>query len=286
MSLSRRTVLGGLAGVSGLVMGGAVATAVAHAAGGTKDIQKPTPEQTKRFAQQGGDFGWAPHKLDPDECAQVAYDGYWYKGYACGYGAFYSIIGLMGEKYGAPYNQFPYAMLEANKGGISDWGTICGALYGAAAAYALFWGRNERGPMVDELFRWYEVTPLPIYNPGEKSQGFKGALPSNPSESVLCHISVSKWCYANKLEATSKQRSERCGRITADVSRKAVEILNAKIDKGKEYKGTFAMQKSVSGCGECHMTKGNEANWSKGIMDCTPCHSGSKATMDKFKNHP
>ena len=49
---------------------------------------------------------------------KVAYEGYWYKGYACGYGAFYSIIGLLGEKYGAPYNQFPFSMLEANKGGI------------------------------------------------------------------------------------------------------------------------------------------------------------------------
>ena len=239
-----------------------------------------------RFQQVNGDFGWKPHKLDPAECALVAYDGYWHKGYACGYGVFYGIIGVMGEKYGAPYNQFPFAMLEANKGGISDWGTICGALYGAAAAYALFWGRDERTPMVNELYRWYEKTSLPIFNPGEAAKGVKGNLHQNASGSVLCHISVSKWCYASQTEATSKARNERCGRLTADVCRKAVEILNAKIDQGKDFKGVFAKQDSVKACGECHQTKGNEANWAKGVMDCTPCHDGRSALMNKFKDHP
>ncbi|MBQ3060272.1 MAG: C-GCAxxG-C-C family protein [Desulfovibrio sp.] len=278
MDTSRRNLLCGL---GGLALGGAVAGLTAPAMAAV-DPNAPAG----RFSQVNGEFGWKPHKLDPAEVAMVAYDGYWYKGYACGYGVFYSIIGLMGEKYGAPYNQFPYAMLEANKGGISDWGTICGALYGAAAAYALFWGRKERTPMVNELYRWYEVTKLPIYNPGDKATGVKGALPQNSSGSVLCHISVSKWCYAHKIEATSKERSERCGRITADVATKAVEILNAKIDKGKDWKGTFAVQAAVAGCGECHQTKGNDANWAKGVMDCTPCHNGSKALADKFNNHP
>ncbi|MDO5536998.1 MAG: C-GCAxxG-C-C family protein, partial [Desulfovibrionaceae bacterium] len=211
---------------------------------------------------------------------------YWYKGYACGYGAFYSMIGLMAEKYGAPYNTFPFTMLEANKGGISDWGTICGALYGSAAAFALFYGRKERNAMVNELFRWYEVTKLPIYQPGDKAQGVAGELPSNVAGSVMCHISVSKWCYANKIEATSKQRSERCGRLTADVAAKAVEILNAKIDAGKDYKGVFAKQEAVSACGECHQTKGEEANWAKGVLDCTPCHNGGSALSNKFEGHP
>ena len=239
-----------------------------------------------RFQQVNGDFSWKPHKLDPEECALVAYDGYWHKGYACGYGVFYGIIGVMGEKFGAPYNQFPFSMLEANKGGISDWGTICGALYGAAAAYALFWGRDERTPMVNELYRWYEKTPLPIFNPGDAAKGVKGDLHQNASGSVLCHISVSKWCYASQTEATSKARNERCGRLTSDVCRKAVEILNAKIDQGKNFKGAFAKQDAVKACGECHQTKGNDANWAKGVMDCTPCHDGRSALMNKFKDHP
>ena len=226
MDCNRRHLLCGL---GGLAVGGAVAGLVAPALA----VPQAAPAPGERFAQVGGEFGWQPHKLNADECAPVAYEGYWHKGYACGYGAFYGIIGMMGEKFGAPYNQFPFTMLEANKGGISDWGTICGALYGAAAAFALFWGRKERTPMVNELFRWYETTALPIYNPGDAATGFKGALPAGVSDSVLCHISVSKWCYENKIEASSKQRSERCGRLTADVCRKAIEIMNAKIEQGK-----------------------------------------------------
>ncbi len=279
MNIGRRDLICGL---GGLAVGGAML-----GLGGVEAKAAGQTQQTAgRFDQVGGAFGWKAHKLDPKECAQVAYEGYWHKGFGCGFGAFYSIVGLMGEKYGAPYNQFPFAMLEANKGGISDWGTICGALYGAAASFSLFWGRKEVHPMVNELFRWYEVTKLPIYNPGDAAQGYKGDMPMSASDSVLCHISVSKWCYENKVEADSKQRSERCGRLTADAAFKAAEIINAKIDQGKDFKSTFPMQKSVTYCGECHMTKGNDANWAKGIMDCTPCHSGTAATQNKFLNHP
>lgn len=277
MSISRRDCL---MGFSALVAGGAVTSLVD---GGSHLVQAAP---AKRFEQVNGEFGWTPHKLDPAECAQAAYEGYWYKGYACGYGVFYGLVGVLGEKYGAPYNQFPFSMLEANKGGISDWGTICGALYGAAAAYALFWGRDDRTPMVHELYRWYEKTALPIYDPKDKAQGVPGAIPSNVSGSVLCHISVSKWCYENKIEATAKARNERCGRLTADVAMKAAEIFNQKIELGKDFKTTMPVQDSVKYCKTCHQTKGEETNWAKGVMDCTPCHSGSEATGNMFKDHP
>ncbi|MDY0260762.1 MAG: C-GCAxxG-C-C family protein [Desulfovibrio sp.] len=279
MNIGRRDLICGL---GGLAVGGAML----GLGGAEANAAEQTQQAVGRFDQVGGAFGWTPHKLDPKECAKVAYEGYWHKGFGCGFGSFYAIVGLMGEKYGAPYNQFPFAMLEANKGGISDWGTICGALYGAAASFSLFWGRKEVHPMVNELFRWYEVTRLPVYNPGDAAQGFKGEQPMSASDSVLCHISVSKWCYENKIEADSKQRSERCGRLTADTAFKAAEIINAKIEQGKDFKSTFPLQKSVSSCGECHMTKGNDANWAKGVMDCTPCHSGTAATQNKFVNHP
>ena len=104
MELTRRAMLGAL---GGLAVGGTVASVV-----GTSIAADP---KMKRFDQANGDFGWKPHKLDPNVCAPVAYEGYWHKGYACGYGTFYGIVGMMGEQYGAPYSQFPFTMLEANK---------------------------------------------------------------------------------------------------------------------------------------------------------------------------
>lgn len=279
MTCSRRTFLGVLGGVTA---GGALAVATGRSLAAPEAAPAP---RGGRFAQVNGEFGWQPRALDPKVCVPVSYEGYWYKGYACGYGAFYGIVGMLGEQYGAPYNQFPFTMLEANKGGISDWGTICGALYGAAAAFALFWPRKERNAMVNELFRWYETTALPIYNPGEAAQGVKGDIPTSVSDSVLCHVSVSKWSHTNHLAANSKERSERCGRLTADVTAKAIEIFNAKIAAGAAYKGALPKQESVAYCTDCH-AKGKEADILKGNMDCTPCHSGSEHTMNKFKDHP
>ena len=225
---------------------------------------------------------WAPHKADPAESVKYAYEGFWNKGYGCCYGVFYSIVGVMGKKYGAPYNEFPYHMMEVGKSGVSNWGTLCGALLGAASAFAVFWGRKERDPMVTELFRWYEKTAFPIYDPGADAR-VAGALPTSVANSVLCHVSVSKWSYESGIPAKSKQRSERCARITADVAVKAIEIMNKKIDGN--FSALYGKQESVEYCGTCH-ADGMESPIMKGQMDCTPCHSGSFATEDKFKDHP
>ena len=264
--LSRRELLGTL---GGLAMGGALAATVGRAAAAP-------------FDQATAPFGWTAHKLDPVPCANTAYNGYWHNGYGCCYGTFYAIVGTMAAQYGAPYNQFPFTMMEVGKSGISEWGTICGALLGVASAYALFWGRKERNAMVTELFRWYEQTAFPQYDPGEAAKGVKGKLPVSRSDSVLCHISVSRWCYASKFAEGSTQRSERCSRVTADVAAKGIAILNAKID------GAFAPAgepEAVAYCGQCH-SRGKEADIAKGLMNCRPCHGGSEHVQDKFKNHP
>ncbi len=272
MAITRRALIGSLGGI-------AVGCAISSSIGTSFAIDK----KMNRFEQVNGNFGWKPHKLDPEECAAVAYDGYWHKGLGCAYGSFYAIIGLMGEKYGEPYNQFPFSMLEVGKGGIADWGTICGALLGPASAFALFWGRKERNAMVSELYRWYETANLPIYDPGSAAQGVKGKLPTNVANSVLCHVSLSRWCFESKLEASSKDRKERCGRITADATYQAVKIMNAKIDNA--FTPVVAKQESVKYCTDCH-SKGNEADNMKSVMDCTPCHSGNEHLANKFENHP
>lgn len=225
---------------------------------------------------------WTPHKLDPAECAPVAHFGYYHQGYGCCYGVFESIVGGMGRKHGAPYNQFPFAMMEVGKSGISDWGTICGALLGAASAMALFWGRKDRDPMVTELFRWYEKTAFPTYMPPAGAPGLAGPVPTSVSGSVLCHISVSTWASTTGISAHDKRRNERCARITADVAAKAMEIINAKCD------GAFSAKlksPAEAACLDCH-GKDKVSPILKGRMDCTPCHGGSEHVQNKFRNHP
>jgi hypothetical protein len=272
---SRRKMIGlmGGAAVAGLVVNAVGAPEIAVSAGGLPREEKP--------------FGWVYHKLNYQEVQPITHEEFYYKGWGCGYAVFVSIVGLLGQKHGAPYNTFPYSMLEVGKSGISEWGTICGALLGAACAMAMFYGRKERDPMVDELFKWYETTAFPIFKPTkEVKKGMLKDLPSSVSGSPLCHISVGKWAVASGFAAQSPERSERCARLSADVARKTVEILNAKAD------GKFAVQtpwsKNYEYCTDCH--GGNPEKFSspllKGKMDCTPCHTGSEHVQNKLVDHP
>ncbi|ABW68820.1 split-Soret cytochrome c [Desulfosudis oleivorans] len=261
MQMSRREVLGT---ISGVLVGSAL-TGVNMAFSREAAVQ---------------DGYWVPHKLDAEQAAAFAYENHFYKGYGCCYGAFQGIVGMMARKYGAPYDTFPMHMMEVGKSGISEWGTICGALLGAVSAWALFWGRADRDPMVDELFTWYELASLPGYKP-KKGLAFDGDLPASVPASVLCHPSVSKWCYEHGIDMNSKQRSERCARVTGTVTHRAVAIMNAKIDKaGFAVLGPGA---SRTACGACHSPDG-ESDILKGKMECKACHSGALA--DVFNDHP
>ena len=274
-SISRRKMLG--------FMGGAM---VAGFAAGTLTTPKIAMSAAE-LPREAKPFGWQYRKLDYKEVQPLVHEEFYFNGWGCGYAVLYGIVGLLGKKYGAPYNTFPFSMMEVGKSGTSEWGTLCGALLGAASAMALFYGRKDRDPMVDELFRWYETTAFPMYKPTkEVKKGMLKPLPTSTSDSVLCHISVSRWAFTNGMGANVPERSERCARLSADVAKKTVEILNAKLD-GK-FKGTMAWSKDYKACTECH--GGDPAKFSspilKGKMDCTPCHTGSEHVQNKLVNHP
>lgn len=193
----------------------------------------------------------------------------------------------MGEKYGSPYQDFPFSMMELGKSGIAEWGGTCGCLIGASAALSLLWGRKERDPIVDELFRWYEQTSLPVYQPAPGSAKIDKALPNSKAESILCHISVSRWCTKNKIPSASGERSERCARLTADVAVKTAKLMHAMMDGNfTPVTAQTELTKSCTAEG-CHGGKKDkfERPYLKGQMDCTPCHTGNKGVQDKRKEH-
>ena len=62
MELSRRAMLGTLGGIAaGSAVAAMVKTGVAASEGPVI-----SPGQNGHFAQQYGEFGWKPHKLDPE----------------------------------------------------------------------------------------------------------------------------------------------------------------------------------------------------------------------------
>lgn len=277
VSISRRKMLG--------LMGGTMAAGLAAGALTTPKIAVSATGELPREAKPNG---WTYHKLeDLDKVQALTHEEFYYKGFGCGYAVLFSIVGQLGQMYGEPYKSFPFSMMEVGKSGTSEWGTLCGALLGAASAMALFYGRNERDAMVDELFRWYEKTAFPIYMPKkEVVKGMLKPMPTSVSDSVLCHISVSRWAYSTGLGAQTPDRSERCARLSADVAKKTVEILNAKL--AGTFKANVAWSDERNHCVTCH--GGNpEKDASpilKGKMDCTPCHGGSEHVQNKLVDHP
>lgn len=274
-SVNRRQMLGLMGGAMVAGFGAGALSCHSPAMGAMPVEEKP--------------FSWTPRALDVAEIQPIAHERFYHQGFGCGYGVFYSIIGTMGKKWGEPYNSFPYSMMEMGKSGFSEWGTLCGALLGGVAAMSLFWGRKDRDPMVDELFRWYETAAFPMYKPAKGLPvGLDVDLPTSVADSVLCHISVSRWSYTTGIPAQSKQRSERCARITADVAKKTVEIMNAKIEGTFKVAAGPSQTRETCTVPDCH--GGDKDKYQspilKGKMDCTPCHTGSEHVQNKLKDHP
>jgi hypothetical protein len=218
---------------------------------------------------------WPFKKLNAEVAAERGYAGY-YKG-ACCYGAFEAVISQLREEVGFPYTVMPSEMMIVGEGGIAGESSICGALMGASTAIFLVLGgmdpkkREEAFPLIRELFAWYEQESLPNHRPKTVKFEIKPSVAKSP----LCHVSVTRWSKATGLKSFSKERSERCGWLTASVAKYTAELLNAKADGA--FKAAHVLSAQVKECRSCH-DKGGSIENSRGLMDCTGgCHFTGKA---------
>ncbi|MFO7903903.1 MAG: C-GCAxxG-C-C family protein [Pirellulaceae bacterium] len=226
---------------------------------------------------------WVWVELDQGLVAKKAYELFPHGG--CMYGITGSIVTTLSEIVGEPYRSFPFQMMQYGAGGTGGWGTICGALNGAAAVIGLVHAKHSdrmqakqetpAGPrpleafswyrLIEEVFRWYETAELPKYREEESANPSK--VPPSVSGSVLCHVSLSNWSNQSGHKPFTPQMKERCRRLTADVARKTVDVLNRDL-KGECFSGGLAPE--VKSCIACH-GKQDRAD-SIGKMSCTACH--------------
>jgi hypothetical protein len=215
------------------------------------------------------DLPWTYKKLDPVAVAEEAYRGY-YEG-ACAYGVFESIVIQLRKEVGFPYTMLPLTLFVVGQGGVADVASLCGALNGAASAIFLVTGgmdkklRETSYSIIQDVFLWYEQTALPDYRPKNP----KYEIVKSVSASNLCHVSVSKWCKVAKFKSFSKERSERCGWITAAVAKRTVEVLNAYADGA--FKMAHPLSAVAESCRSCH-DKGSKLENTRGVTDCGGCH--------------
>jgi len=219
------------------------------------------------YKQLEDDWKYSP--LDPAVTAELAYK-YYAEG-SCMYATVKSIISQLVEKIGEPYKSFPIHLFKYGHGGVGGYGSICGALNGAAAVIGLLVSDNSvRDNIIADVFRWYENEPLPKFNPQNSSYDYVPV--ESISQSILCHASNTNWCKTAGFKANSNERKERCRRMTSDVVKKVTTSLNEVFTD--KYTTNVFNDETVNTCLTCHGGTGKVNNTAT-KMSCNSCHTES-----------
>jgi len=220
------------------------------AASGQKNPEDTAKDKTGAIPSSGVQAAdWTYYALDPDAVAAQVYA--LYPGGGCMYALFAGTMRCLARIRAEPYLSFPFHMLQYGGGGIGHSGSVCGAVNGGAAVIGLFERDRQRlDSLIGRLLSWFETTELPIYRP----TGSEGSPPcaKSVSESVLCHVSMNRWCKASGFKTDSPERKERCRRLTVDVAVKPVELLNANL---REPYKVSAQESQSKSCVLCHGEK-------------------------------
>lgn len=205
--------------------------------------------------------------IDPEEARLGAHHLYWNDKDCCA-GVFGGISQLLEKAIGSPWTNIPIEIMLFGRAGGAGWGSLCGALNGAAAIISLVTSKADSEPLINELWGWYTTEDLPSTAANSKTyldQQYVGSLVSNISGSVLCHPSVSQWCLVAGKKITDVERKERCGRLAGDVASKTVQLLNEYFNHS--FVSTFHDSDTVTSCMVCH------GNNTKTHMECVTCHT-------------
>lgn len=273
MKLNRREALRTVsASVGALFVAGATnATNVANAADASlENVTNP--------AQIQGKHAWKYVKLDPDAVADFAYNGY--PEGRCMHTTFTAIVMSVAKELektdpvaARAMYEFPFYMFHYGASGGNGLGTLCGALNAAMAAINLFVSEEKmRKAITGDLALYYEHTLLPVYKPADaKDEPF----PQTIANSALCHVSSGKWCELAMVQSGSPERTERCSRLSADIARKTVELLNLNIAglTTPDVKPIVSLKRTepTATCVSCHDKGGTTGNII-GSMTCNECH--------------
>lgn len=211
---------------------------------------------------------WPWREIKPEEIQERAYQSAWAK-IGCMYGTIEAVIGTLADKYGAPYNTFPIDATIYGSGGIGGIGSLCGTINACGLLFNLF-SKNQEDlfALCQEISLWYENARMPSYKP--KKPKLDIPIVSSVSRSNLCHISSTEWANASGHKLLTTEHFERCNRLVADVTVKAVVMLNEYSSGKVAYKEK--LNSFSQGCQSCHGPGKVKANVASG-MNCDTCHT-------------
>jgi Putative redox-active protein (C_GCAxxG_C_C)/FlgD Ig-like domain len=208
--------------------------------------------------------------IDP-EVARVKAHTLYYGGKDCCSGVFGGLVECLKDSVGDPWTNFPIEIMLFGRGGGVGWGSICGALNGAAAMVSLVTEKGPSGALINEIWGWSTTANLPSDAANAatyETVNYEGVLPQNISGSPLCHASVSQWCHIADKKVHDIERKERCARLAGDLAAKTAEVLNAHF--ASTFAATFSDPESNATCMGCH---GAAFDNVMTHMECAPCHT-------------
>ncbi|MDD4108714.1 MAG: C-GCAxxG-C-C family protein [Prolixibacteraceae bacterium] len=255
------------------------AAAVAVAGGGAGlfallkvfNTGNPVNSEPYKLEYNNTESNWQYAILDPGVTAELAYR--YYNEGSCMYATIKSVISQLAEMIGEPFTSFPCEMFKYGHGGIGGYGSVCGALNGAAALTGLLIsGKSVQDNIIADIFQWYEKESIPVFKP--QNPHFDFTPPTSISNSVLCHASNTNWSNKAGLKIDSNERKERCRRLTGDVAKKVTMVFN-EIFSGAYITNTHSNE-AVNTCVSCHGKEGKLNNTAV-KMSCNSCHSESIA---------
>jgi hypothetical protein len=244
---------------------------------------------------------YKPASLDVERVRNLGF--YWYKqGPGCGHGSARALIQAFAEaselegQTATAWHDIPRNLYSwCNGGGPSSWGVLCGALGGSVGVLNLIDSGALVASLGQAMFEWYVKQPFPgdldSFPAGLTSDG-KAALTAVNlpiplanvkaqvvPDSVLCHISVSKWLaaagvYHGQVEGGHDLRADRCAKVTGETAAHAAFLYN-EWKAGRNPAG-WTKPAAMAGCFDCHDVSGPATLTNKSAatkMDCLPCHS-------------
>lgn len=236
-----------------------------------QSVETP-PSQSDQPGVSGDSRSWTYAPLDPARVGDKVYEIFAQGG--CMYAVFGGILACHSEKAGNPIPAFPLHMMKYGAGGVGGWGTLCGALNGGAAIIGLFvTDKRRQDQLISDLFAWYERMKLPRYRPATADG--QPRIVATTSRSVLCHVSVGAWCHESGFKVDSKEKTERCRRLTVDVATKTVKLLNA-YSLGSQP----TVELSPAAQARSNVEKGAIPGEAMGKMRCDSCHQPGQSDVN------
>lgn len=230
---------------------------------------------------------WPYVTLDPEEVRLKAHNLYW-NDKDCAAGVFGAFIELLKVKTPDPWAGLPMEVLLFGRGGGNGWGTLCGAVNGAAAIISLVTTKADSGKLINEIWGWASTEKLPSDKANQAAvdgkyvdKKYNLALPQSVSGSVICHASVSQWCNLAKKKVGDTERKERCARLAGDVAAQTATYLNAHFMQ--KFTSTYVTNSNAAQCLTCHGP--NVKNNVMTQMDCKPCHGDPHASGIKIEGN-